>query len=84
MDYEIDRKQGIELAKSLGATRTAAAIRQGGFRDIFDAALAELGMDKLIAHIVQGPPVWSHMALLNIAAMPQRSPSAQQRHPAVR
>lgn len=66
MDYENDRKQGIEFAKSLGATRTAAAIRQGGFRDIFDAAVAEIGMDKLVAQIVQGPPVWSHMALLNI------------------
>jgi hypothetical protein len=66
MDYENDRKQGIEIAKSLGATRTAAAIRQGGFRDIFTAAAAELGMDKLVAQIVQGPPVWSHMALLNI------------------
>lgn len=66
MDYENDRQQGIEMAKSLGATRTAAAIRQGGFRDIFNAATAEIGMDKLVAQILQGPPVWSHMALLNV------------------
>ena len=66
MDYANDRQQGIEAAKSLGASRTAAAIRQGGFNDIFTAAKAELGMDKLVAQILQGPPVWSHMALLNI------------------
>ena len=74
MDYANDRQQGIEAAKSLGASCTAAAIRQGGFNDIFTAAKAEIGMDKLVAQILQGLPAWSHMALLNIpiwAAMPQ-------------
>lgn len=66
MDYANDRAIGIEAAKKLGASRTAAAIRQGGFQDIFSAAKAEIGIDKLMAEIVKGPPVWSHMALLNI------------------
>jgi hypothetical protein len=66
--YDRDRVAGIQLAKSLAASKTAAVIedKAKNFKDIFDTAVAELGVDKLGAALLQAPPAWAHAALLSV------------------
>ncbi len=66
--YDRDRIAGIQLAKQLGANKTAAVIedKTKNFKDIFDAAVAEIGVDKVAAGLMQASPVWAHAALLSV------------------
>jgi len=66
--YDRDRVTGIQIAKRLGATKTAAVIEDQtkNFKDIFDVALTEVGLDRLVAELTQASPAWAHAALLSI------------------
>lgn len=72
--FAADRKTGLQMALAAGAIKTAETIKNSdtGFAAIFAAAEAEIGKDALIKHILKGPPVWSHMALMFI-----KDPGAQ-------
>jgi hypothetical protein len=66
--YDRDRVAGAQLAKKLGATKTAATIEDPtkNFKDIFAVAVGELGVDKLVAALANASPVWAHAALHTI------------------
>ncbi len=66
--YDRDRVAGAQLAKKLGATKTAAAIEDPtkNFKEIFDVAVGEVGADKVVAALAQASPVWANAALYAI------------------
>ena len=57
------RLKGIELATTAGALKTAGVIedRRFCYKDIFDAAIAEVGPESFLAGVLQGPPIWAQM-----------------------
>ena len=84
--YDRDRVTAIQIAKKLGATKTAAVIEDQtkNFKDIFDVAVPEIGLDRLVAELTQAPPAWAHAALVSIpdlgahgAALAKRAAEAQ-------
>ena len=71
MSFAQDRKTGMQMATKAGASKTAKLIQNehAGFGAIFDSAAAEIGKDALVKHVLEGPPFWSHMALLHMDDM---------------
>ncbi|WP_040278827.1 hypothetical protein [Psychroserpens damuponensis] len=65
MDYNKERIRGIELAKKLGATKTAEIIadQKKDFQDIFNTAVDELGLEVVTTQLMKASPVWAHAAL---------------------
>ena len=66
LDYSRERMTGIRIAKKAGAEETVKLIKDTskGFADIFAFAAKEIGKQALIKNILDGPPLWSQMALL--------------------
>ena len=66
--YDRDRVTAMQIAKRLGATKTAAVIGDPtkNFKDIFAVAVPEIGVDRLVAELIQAPPSWAHAALLYV------------------
>jgi hypothetical protein len=68
MKTDEQRGLGLKLAKSLGAVRTQEIIKdpKSDFTTILKTASAEIGLDKLVENIIEGPPEWAFHALRQI------------------
>src|SRR5262249_3337597 len=62
------RQLGLRLAKTLGARKTQDIIKDptSSYELIIKTALMEIGLDKLIPNVLEGPPEWAVYALRNI------------------
>ena len=65
MKHDEQRGLGLKLAKTLGAVRTQDILKDANnnFEAILKAASTELGPDKLVANVLQGPAEWSYHTL---------------------
>jgi hypothetical protein len=67
MDYDIQRALAIRLAQAGGQrwqkTQAALANENSRFSDIVNTAVSEVGVDALVAQILQGPPQWAYKTL---------------------
>lgn len=68
-DYAEFRKIALQIAIKAGGEKTVEVIKnpRNGFGEILAAAEKELGKEVLIKHILEGPPLWSHMALIHLS-----------------
>ena len=59
------RQIGEQLASQLGANKTLSQIKNqnSGYKEIFNTAVAEVGMDKFVHYVLQNNPIWAHNVL---------------------
>ena len=65
MKPDEQRALGLKLAKTLGAVRTQDILKDANnnFEAILKAASTEIGPDKLVSNVLQGPAEWSYHTL---------------------
>lgn len=68
MDAKMQRRLGARLAGQIKAVNTQCVIGKAdsGYKDILDAAAAELSLDDLVTHVLQGPAEWAYQALRHV------------------
>ena|GEM_PF-6406578 len=68
MTIDEQRNLGISLAEKAGAPETTQLLQAGTvcYKDIFKAAIAEVGLQKLVDNLQVGDPIWAYEALRNI------------------
>jgi hypothetical protein len=68
MKTDEQRGLGLKLAKSLGAIKTQQTLKdaKSNFETILKTASTEIGLDKFIANVLEGPPEWAYHTLRHI------------------
>jgi hypothetical protein len=60
------RALGLKLATALGAVKTQEAIKNGNFESILKTASTEIGLDKLVSSVLEGPAEWAYQTLRSV------------------
>lgn len=68
MKTDEQRGLGLKLAKSLGAVKTQEIIKNANsnFETILKTASTEIGLDKLVSNVLEGPAEWAYYTLRNV------------------
>jgi hypothetical protein len=68
MKTDEQRALGLKLAKSLGAVKTQEIIKNANtnFETILKTASTEIGLEKLVSNILEGPPEWAFHTLRDV------------------
>ncbi|SDB80441.1 hypothetical protein GA0111570_102231 [Raineyella antarctica] len=69
LTHYVQRQIGLGLAEAENATRTSRVIKDPDacYDDIFAAAVEEIGIDRLVARVLDNGPEWAYRVLLHVS-----------------